>query len=259
MVYLQGGIKLDFIEVTGKTIEEAVLKGCAELGKTQDEVEITVLEQPSSGFLGFGRKDARVKVVVKQVETIVEKTVEPEPTYSEEQDIAVSEVPSSAEEKTAEPTVSVEDKAVVAEAARKFLYDLFEKMNLEVMIEKMISNDKITFQVHGDNLGILIGKHGQTLDSIQYLTNLIANKQVENRMHIVVDVENYRSRREATLVQLAKRLSEKVKRDRKRVVLEPMNAYDRKIIHLALQNVDNIRTDSEGEGTYRHVVISYIK
>ena len=136
---------------------------------------------------------------------------------------------------------------------------MFTQMGLKVVIEKMMTKDKITFQVHGEELGILIGKHGQTLDAIQYLTNLVAHKDVSSHCHIVVDVENYRSRREETLVNLAKRLASKVKRNRQKVSLEPMNAFERKIIHTALQGDKHIVTNSEGDEPFRHVVISYKK
>lgn len=255
---------MEFVEVTGKTVEEAINKGCAELNKTQEEVIVEVLEQPSSGFLGFGKKEARVKLSVKAVEEVVTEAVlpkvEPEAVVSKVEEAAevVEEAVEEVEEITA-PALSSEDQALIAEQGRNFLYSVFEKMNLKVMIEKRVSADKITFQVHGDDLGILIGKRGQTLDSLQYLTNLVANKGVAGRCHIVVDVENYRSRREETLVQLAKRLGDKVRRTRHRVVLEPMNAYERKIIHVTLQNAPHVSTDSEGEGIYRHVVINYVK
>ncbi|MBE6079972.1 MAG: protein jag [Veillonella sp.] len=145
----------------------------------------------------------------------------------------------------------------IANKGKQFLQDMFSKMGLSVQIEKMMTAEKITFQIHGEELGILIGKHGQTLDAIQYLTNLVANKEVAGHCHIVVDVENYRSRREETLVNLAKRLASKVKRNRQKISLEPMSAFERKIIHLTLQNEVHIVTDSEGEEPYRHVVIAY--
>ena len=156
-------------------------------------------------------------------------------------------------------SVSKEDQQEIAEKGKQFLDDMFTQMGLTVVIEKMMTKDKITFQVHGEDLGILIGKHGQTLDAIQYLTNLVAHKDVSGHCHIVVDVENYRSRREETLVNLAKRLASKVKRNRQKVSLEPMNAFERKIIHTALQGDKNVVTNSEGDEPFRHVVISYKK
>ena len=132
-------------------------------------------------------------------------------------------------------------------------------MGIDVMIEKMIKADKIILHLHGKNLGILIGKHGQTLDALQYLTNLTTNQGQETRHFIMLDVENYRHRREETLKQLAERLAGRVKRSGEKVVLEPMNGYERKVIHVALQNEEHVRTESEGQDPYRHVVIYYQK
>ena len=144
-----------------------------------------------------------------------------------------------------------------ADKAKAFLQEVLEKMGLTVMIEKMIKTDKVVLHIHGNNLGLLIGKHGQTLDALQYLTNLTANRGQENRHFIMLDVENYRKRREETLKQLAVRLAGRIKHSNDKVVLEPMNGYERKIIHVALQNVPHVRTESEGQDPYRHVVIYY--
>lgn len=130
-------------------------------------------------------------------------------------------------------------------------------MGIDVVIEKMIKSDKILLHLHGKNLGILIGKHGQTLDALQYLTNLTTNQGENARYFIMLDVENYRHRREETLKQLAHRLANRVKQNGESVTLEPMNGYERKIIHVALQNDSEVRTESEGKDPYRHVVIYY--
>ena len=131
----------------------------------------------------------------------------------------------------------------------------FKNMGIDVVIEKMIKSDKVLLHLHGKNLGILIGKHGQTLDALQYLTNLTTNQGETTRHFIMLDVENYRHRREETLKQLAIRLANRVKKSGDRVVLEPMNGYERKIIHVTLQNDPQVRTESEGQDPYRHVVI----
>lgn len=144
---------------------------------------------------------------------------------------------------------------------KQFLSDLFQSMHIAVELEVAVPEEEgpVAVNLRGEDLGILIGKHGQTLDAIQYLTNLVAHKDVSGHCHIVVDVENYRSRREETLVNLAKRLASKVKRNRQKVSLEPMNAFERKIIHTALQGDKNVVTNSEGDEPFRHVVISYKK
>jgi spoIIIJ-associated protein len=143
-----------------------------------------------------------------------------------------------------------------AEAARDFLAGIFKKMSLEVLIEQFSGEDALlNLELRGPDMGILIGKHGQTLDALQYLTNLAANRGREDWIKIKLDIESYRKRREETLNSLALRLAEKVKRRGERVVLEPMNSHERKMIHMALQDDRKIATYSEGEGSFRHVVI----
>ena len=252
---------MDYIEVSAKTIEEATSQATAQI-ESQGRVvtSVKVLEEPSKGFLGFGKKDALVRVyfeegtaeniavaeeVVSVVETVTESMVDTVETETTEIPVVV------------EDGITKAEQDFIADTGKEFLLGMFGKMGLSVQIEKLTTKDKITFQVHGEELGILIGKHGQTLDAIQYLTNLVANKEVNRRCQIVVDVENYRSRREETLIQLAHRLGAKVRRTRQKIALEPMNAFERKIIHLALQNEKNIKTDSEGQEPYRHIVIYY--
>ena len=252
---------MDYIEVSAKTIEEATSQATAQI-ESQGRVvtSVKVLEEPSKGFLGFGKKDALVRVyfeegtaenisiaeeVVSVVEIVTETTVDTVETETTEIPVVV------------EDGITKAEQDFIADTGKEFLLGMFGKMGLSVQIEKLTTKDKITFQVHGEDLGILIGKHGQTLDAIQYLTNLVANKEVRRRCQIVVDVENYRSRREETLIQLAHRLGAKVRRTRQKIALEPMNAFERKIIHLALQNEKNIKTDSEGQEPYRHIVIYY--
>ena len=252
---------MDYIEVSAKTIEEATSQATAQI-ESQGRVvtSVKVLEEPSKGFLGFGKKDALVRVyfeegtadniavaekVVPVVEIITETTVDTVETVETEIPVVV------------EDCITKAEQDFIADTGKEFLLGMFGKMGLSVQIEKLTTKDKITFQVHGEDLGILIGKHGQTLDAIQYLTNLVANKEVRRRCQIVVDVENYRSRREETLIQLAHRLGAKVRRTRQKIALEPMNAFERKIIHVALQNEKHIKTDSEGQEPYRHIVIYY--
>ena len=252
---------MDYIEVSAKTIEEATSQATAQI-ESQGRVvtSVKVLEEPSKGFLGFGKKNALVRVyfeegtaeniavveeVVSVVKTVTETAVDTVETDNTEIPVVV------------EDGITKAEQDFIADTGKEFLLGMFGKMGLSVQIEKLTTKDKITFQVHGEDLGILIGKHGQTLDAIQYLTNLVANKEVHRRCQIVVDVENYRSRREETLIQLAHRLGAKVRRTRQKIALEPMNAFERKIIHVALQNEKHIKTDSEGQEPYRHIVIYY--
>ena len=252
---------MEFIDVSAKTIEDAIAKGVAQLAaEGQELVETKVLEQPSSGFLGIGRKPAVVRLFFT---ALAQSATAKEVANAEEQSVAIASEPVATSETEVQDTAVETSESTVTEKPSKkgkqFLDDMFTQMGLTVVIEKMMTKDKITFQVHGEDLGILIGKHGQTLDAIQYLTNLVAHKDVSGHCHIVVDVENYRSRREETLVNLAKRLASKVKRNRQKVSLEPMNAFERKIIHTALQGDKNVVTNSEGDEPFRHVVISYKK
>ena len=252
---------MDYIEVSAKTIEEATSQATAQI-ESQGRVvtSVKVLEEPSKGFLGFGKKDALVRVYFE--EGTAENIAVAEEVVSVVEIVTESMV-DTVETETTEIPVVVEDgitkaeQDFIADTGKEFLLGMFGKMGLSVQIEKLTTKDKITFQVHGEDLGILIGKHGQTLDAIQYLTNLVANKEVHRRCQIVVDVENYRSRREETLIQLAHRLGAKVRRTRQKIALEPMNAFERKIIHVALQNEKHIKTDSEGQEPYRHIVIYY--
>lgn len=202
------------VEKIGKTVEEAVALALAELGVTENKVDIEVLEAPSKGLFGFiGTKPAKVKVTLKEIDPVA--------------------------------------------VAQEFLQNIFTAMNIEVAIEKITADEGVVFNMRGQDLGILIGKHGQTLDALQYLTNLAANRDIEDdRVKIIVDVEDYRKRREETLYRLAERLADKVKRRGERVVLEPMSRHERKIIHMALQDDHRISTYSEGEEPYRKVVIA---
>ena len=279
---------MEFIDVSAKTIEDAIVQGVAQLNSEGRELaETEVITQPSGGFLGIGRKPAVVRLYFTTMAAeasqeeiagavIQSNAVESQPTASIDESATVvvesnasvdADQAADSEEAFDEEApkakrsreVSKEDQAEIAEKGKQFLEDMFKQMGLTVFIEKMTTPDKITFQVHGDELGILIGKHGQTLDAIQYLTNLVANKEVAGHCHVVVDVANYRSRREETLVTFAKRLASKVRRNRQKVSLEPMNAFERKIIHTALQGDKNVITNSEGDEPFRHVVITYKK
>lgn len=281
---------MNHVEATGKTIEDAVRSGLVQLGLTRDEVTVEVLSEPKSGFLGIGSKPAVVRVTAKEEaehvlqrqQEDVRKAEEAEKQAADAAGIAEAEPPCSeepvsapAESEIDHPADGAKDSVAAsptdeaadqkedftaeeaAAKAREFLQEVLKNMGMQVVIEKMIKPDKIILHLHGKNLGILIGKHGQTLDALQYLTNLTTNQGKETRHFIMLDVENYRHRREETLKQLALRLSGRVKKKGDRVVLEPMNGYERKIIHVALQDADHVRTESEGQDPYRHVVIYY--
>lgn len=207
---------MDCIEITAKTVEDAITEGLIKLGTTSDKVETEIIEKGSVGFLGIGSKPAVVKIWKK---------------------------------------FSIE------EFIRSFLEDVFHAMNMEVEIIITISEDEknIDVELKGKEMGVLIGKRGQTLDALQYLTNLAVGKQVNEFVKVRIDTENYRKRRRDTLENLAKNIAYKVKRTKRAVSLEPMNPFERRVIHSALQNDKYVNTHSEGEEPYRYVVVTLKK
>lgn len=191
-----------------------------------------------------------------EAETEAAPAEEPAPEAAEEEIAAPAEEETgTAAPRRSEAPFSQEEQNATAEEAKKFLAGVFKGMGLEVAMEKMTNEERILLNLRGKGLGILIGKHGQTLNALQYLTNLAAGRLYHHRYFVVLDVENYRARREQTLTALARRLADKAKRTGLPVELEPMEPGERRIIHLALQNDPDVVTDSEGEGSYRHVVI----
>jgi len=225
------------IERTGKTVEEAVAAACADLGVAAAQVDVVILEEASKGIFGFiGTKPARIRATVKD-------------------DVGTVAVA----QKQGEENGSVSKEARASEVAEKFLQDVLATMKLAVTIERTESDGAIVFNLRGSDLGVLIGKRGQTLDALQYLTNLAANRGSEGRQKFVIDVENYRQRRAETLMRLAERLADKVKRQGEPVVLEPMTPMERKIIHMTLQDDRRVATYSEGEEPNRKVVIALKK
>lgn len=257
---------MDFIEKTGKTVEDALSDALAELKTTADKVNVEVIEEAKNGIFGLFAKKAKIRVTLKdaarKIGDIVDETVDSikeDYKAGKQEAAAAREVAKKEEAKPAVREHVIEEAAV--EAAKEFLQKIFNAMRIEVVMEKFINKNEgmVTFKLHGSDMGILIGKHGQTLDSLQYLTNLVANKNSAERIRIVIDIEDYRERRVETLNRLALRLADKVKRTGERVVLEPMNPHERKIIHVALQNDRRITTLSEGEEPYRRVVIELKK
>lgn len=259
---------MTFVEKNGKSVEEAVAEALKELNITAEQADVVVLEEARKGIFGFCRKDARVRVTVKEAavvtETVVYEQQETIVAVTEQEEPQIEEA-AAAEEQEEAPAVRepkkffVNDEAVAK--AKEFLQKIFGAMKIDVAMEKFINkNDgSVTFKLHGSDMGILIGKHGQTLDSLQYLTNLVANKNSAERVRVIIDVEDYRDRRVETLTRLASRLAEKVKRTGERVALEPMNPHERKIIHMALQGDRRVTTLSEGDEPHRHVVIELKK
>lgn len=204
---------MDFIEVSAKTVSDAITEACQKLMVSSEKLEFVVIEEGSSGFLGIGSKPAVIKAKIKD---------------------------------------TIEDKT------RNFLEEIFKAMELEVVIDlKYDELDRsMNIDLSGNEMGVLIGKRGQTLDSLQYLVSLVVNKDTEDYIRVKVDTENYRQRRRETLENLAKNIAYKVKRTKRPVSLEPMNPYERRIIHSALQNDRYVTTHSEGDEPFRHVVVN---
>ena len=241
------------IEKSGKTVEDALQDALKDLGVSAEEVEVEVLETPSKGFFGFGAKPARIKVALKDV-SAENLTVEKNESTEEIKSVEVENDQNFNDEEVAETNF---DKTEVIERAKKFLSEVLVEMHIEAEISVEETDYSIVFNLSGKNLGMLIGKHGQTLDALQYLTNLAANKNdSENRVHFVLDVENYRERRTETLQKLAKSVADRAVRMRQDVKLEPMNRHERRIIHTALQNNDRVETRSAGEEPYRYIIVS---
>ena len=231
----------DVVETTGKTVEAALAAALTQLGTTAGQVSYEVLSQPSRGFLGLiGVKPARIRVSRRLSKDLDKSSVS-------------STEPVLATAAGMDRAVTVEEQVVRAET---FLRNVFAAMHIDLAMERSESEEGTVFDLAGEDLGILIGKHGQTLDSLQYLTNLAANRGVsEGRVRIIIDIENYRSRREETLTRLAGHLAEKACRIGDEVHLEPMNRHERKIIHMALQDSRKVSTYSAGDEPRRYVVI----
>ena len=251
---------MEIITVSKKTVEEAITEACIQLGLASTDVEVEVIEKGSAGFLGIGAKQAVIKawkkVEKKENKKEVKKVVE-ESKQEEVKEEATPVVEESNEEvvETEEKLAEVEPQT--KEACEKFLTDVLKTMGMEVTLTSEIDEDgSLSINMEGENMGILIGKRGQTLDSLQYLTNRVANKMQDGYVRVKLDTENYRQRRKETLENLAKNIAHKVKRTKKAVSLEPMNPYERRIIHSALQGDKYVSTHSEGEEPYRRVVVT---
>lgn len=294
---------MEMITVTAKTLDEAITKALIQLGTTSDNLEYTVIEKGSAGFLGFiGKKDVVIqakkkkendlddifsldekksepvkpareprkekpKQELRQEKPCVKAETKPEvkapkaetkmPKTEQPKETPVVEAAKEPEKKADAPKKVINVEAC-EKAAVDFLKQVFGAMNMEVTIETSYdaSERELAVNMTGDDMGILIGKRGQTLDSLQYLVSLVVNKESDGYLRVKLDTENYRSRRKETLETLARNIAYKVKRTRRSVSLEPMNPYERRIIHAALQNDKYVVTRSEGEDPFRHVVIS---
>lgn len=290
---------MEYIEVTGRTIDDALTNACLKLETTSDNIEYEVIEKGSNGLFGiFNSKPTKIKArvrvgvssvddefskleakekksiddtikseikaeskkeVVKETEKAVKKETAPKADNSK---VSATQAVNASEEDLEEKANNNEPRPVLSNEEiesriRTFLGDMFSAMDIPVEVKITFDTEEecVNVELIGENMGLLIGKRGQTLDSIQYLTSLVLNKGKEKYVRIKVDTENYRQRRKDTLESLAKNIAYKVKRSRRSVALEPMNPYERRIIHSALQGDKFVSTKSEGEEPFRHVVV----
>ena len=294
---------MEFIKVSAKTVEDAIIEASIQLGTSSDNIEYEVLDAGSSGFLGLiGGKPAVIQARRKQeltLDTVEEEVQEtPKPKIIKEEkreprepkkegkreaktegkgktevkpeikgkpeskaEQAEKKIPSNTQEKSSKKIpLSKEDQNAVMKRAREFLTEMLTAMGMTVEITTSFDEEEnLNVELAGKDMGVLIGKRGQTLDSIQYLVSLVVNKEIPGYIRVKVDTENYRLRRKETLENLARNIASKVKRTRKPVFLEPMNPYERRIIHSALQSDPYVSTHSEGEEPYRKVVVTLKK
>jgi len=271
---------MDKIEASGRTVEEAVQAAALELGVSVDDVEYEIVDHGNKGFLGLGQTPAVVNAWVskdrsaprqrpaREVEPEAAAPVAEEPEEETEEPVAHPVAPEKPEE--FRETVEIEEpvaqqRAPVAPSEEgdfagivmKTLSDILGAMKLDVKpVRKSSDGDEVTFELVGSDTLVLVGKHGQTLDALQYLVGIIANRTVPTRKRVILDAEGYRDRHKDLLEKKAHEYAEAVKREGKEAVLEPQSARDRRIIHLALADDPDVYTYSEGEGDDRHVVIS---
>ena len=271
----------DYITVSAKTLDDAITEALVQLGVTSDRLDYIVVEKGSEGFLGIGRKQAVIKARRKREEKPVEETVEEskvetpvkeevKPEKKTEKKPAKEHSHTKKNVREEKPEVKSEPKKEVElakvepqtiETCEKFIYDVMNAMGMDdVKVTSVVDEEgALSINMEGSTMGILIGKRGQTLDSLQYLTNRVANKMQDGYVRVKLDTEDYRRRRKETLENLAKNIASKVKRTRKTVSLEPMNPYERRIIHSALQSDPAVSTHSEGEEPYRRVVVTLVR
>ena len=263
---------MDYIQVSAKTVEDAVLEAAMKLASTREHLKYEVIEKGSTGFLGFGAKNAVIKAraltddEIEKTESKPEpvKEVKPEPKKEIKKEVKkvepVKPVKAEKVEKTEVAAEPVKKTVIPGKeiSAEDFLKDVFKAMDMVVDIKVNENKEEKTMDIElsGEEMGVLIGKRGQTLDSLQYLVSHVVNKYSEENIRVKIDTENYRERRKETLENLARNIAYKVKRTRKTVSLEPMNPYERRVIHSALQNDRYVTTHSEGEEPYRRVVVT---
>ena len=249
------------IEFRGKTGEDAIAKALAELGLERDDISVEIIERGKSGFLGIGAVDAVVRVTYEAPDEAPAK--EPAPVRKEapapkaESAAPKAEAAPAAEQPKEKPRKA---EGTQAEQTEKFLRGLLEHMGVQAEMEiTPRQGGGLNVQLSGSGIGAVIGRRGETLDAIQHLTNYAVNRGSDRRSHINVDAENYRSKREDSLVHLAEKMAAKAIKYKRSMALEPMNSYERHVIHTALQDYEGVTTSSTGTEPNRRVVVSYVR
>ena len=247
---------IKYLEKSARTEDDAIAAALAELGLDRDDVSVEILERSKSGFLGIGASPAVVRVSYEAPD-------EPAPVEAKSAPKAAKkpEAPKPAPAKKDEtPKPAPADENEDYAAIRSFLSGLLERMNVKADIEiSPRENGGVNVNLSGGGMGAIIGRRGETLDAIQHLTNYVVNHGSDKRLHISVDAENYRSKREESLTKLAEKMAEKAVKYKRSMALEPMNSYERHVIHTALQNYEGVTTSSTGVEPNRRVVVSYVK
>ncbi len=237
---------MNSMEIEGKTIDEAIEKACSEFNVSREKLNIEIISDGATGFLGLGSKKAKIKASIMSIDMTMDT-----PAAQSKRDTQKKSSPISGSIEPEGP----EDSETTAMRAKRILEGILLRMNLDCPLTVEETADKILLKIKGDGSGLLIGKRGQNLDAIQYIVNKSVSKYTNDRKMIVVDTESYRKKREESLIALAEKLAEKVRKSKKALTVGHMNAHDRRVIHLALQNDESLTTKSRGEGEFRKIVI----
>lgn len=222
-------------EFSGKNVEEAIEKGLKELALSRDDVEVKILNEGKAGLFGLmGASPAKIKLIVKSLKAL----------ETEKKGEVAGEKPRGI------------DYISAQKRAKEELDEILKLMGIEAEVDSSLEGGKVVADIKSENGAILIGKNGQTLNALQLIVNLIVNREEKTRTKVIVDSESYRERREKALVKMAREAADEVKREGRPLELEPMNSTERRVIHLALKDDKDVETTSEGEGSYRRVVVS---
>lgn len=240
-------------QFTGKTVAAAVAVAAQELRISEADLDYQVLEEASKGFLGFGAKDARIEVMLPETEPA--PLASPEPPADNRPQVAPPAAAGPDEAAFAASEASPSDGETAEDIGIAFLAPIFDALSVSPRVQIEEDDEQITFSMYGDEVGILIGRRGDTLNALQFLLSLAVNRRLNSHKRIILDCENYRQRRAETLQALAHRMADKARETGRRVSLDPMNAAERRLVHLALENEPNIKAESYGEDPHRKIVI----